>query len=70
MKYLIKLTKREQEIIQILITGKLDKEIAAELSISLHTVKKHNKNIYKKLNARNRFEVIALANSLEATNFL
>lgn len=70
MKYLIKLTRREQEIIQILIKGRLDKEIADELNISLNTVKKHNKSIYKKLNARNRFEVIALANSLEATDFL
>ncbi len=69
MKLLNKLTVREQQIIQILIRGKLDKEIADELDISLDTVKKHNKSIYKKLNARNRSEVIALMNTLEANDF-
>ena len=69
MKLLNKLTVREQQIIQILIRGKLDKEIADELDISLDTVKKHNKSIYKKLNARTRSEVIALMNTLEANDF-
>ncbi len=69
MKLLNKLTVREQQIIQIPVRGKLDKEIADELDISLDTVKKHNKSIYKKLNARNRSEVIALMNTLEANDF-
>lgn len=64
-----KLTRREQEIIQILISGKLDKEIADELDISLDTVKKHNKSIYKKLKVRNRSEVIALINTLGVNDF-
>jgi DNA-binding NarL/FixJ family response regulator len=69
MVHLNKLTHREQEIIQILIRGKLDKEIADELDISLDTVKKHNKSIYKKLNVRNRSEVIALINTLDVNDF-
>jgi two-component system, sensor histidine kinase LadS len=52
------LTKAEKLVYNILLKGKLDKEIADLLSISLHTVKKHNKSIYRKLKVRNRLEAI------------
>jgi DNA-binding NarL/FixJ family response regulator len=52
------LTKRETEIIRYLAKGLLYKEIGARSSISIETVKKHSKNIYKKLNARNRTEAV------------
>ncbi len=52
------LTKKEQEIIELLKYGKLNKEIAETLSVSLHTVKNHLKNIYRKLGVRNRAEAI------------
>jgi DNA-binding NarL/FixJ family response regulator len=52
------LTKAEKLVYDILLKGKLDKEIADLLSISLNTVKKHNKSIYRKLNVRNRLEAI------------
>jgi DNA-binding NarL/FixJ family response regulator len=52
------LTKAEQLVYDILLKGKLDKEIADLLSISLNTVKKHNKSIYRKLKVRNRLEAI------------
>jgi DNA-binding NarL/FixJ family response regulator len=52
------LTKAERLVYDILLKGKLDKEIADLLSISLNTVKKHNKSIYRKLNVRNRLEAI------------
>jgi DNA-binding NarL/FixJ family response regulator len=52
------LTKAEKLVYNILLKGKLDKEIADLLSISLNTVKKHNKSIYRKLNVRNRLEAI------------
>lgn len=51
-----KLTKREVEILQELKTGKHNKEIGEVLFISSDTVKKHLKNIYAKLNVRNRTE--------------
>lgn len=51
------LSKRQEEILSLLLKGKLYKEIAAELSISLETVRKHVYNIYKKLNVANRLEV-------------
>lgn len=55
---IIVLTRRELEVLQLLAKGKLNKEISADLFISLETVKKHNKNIYKKINARNRIEAV------------
>jgi DNA-binding NarL/FixJ family response regulator len=50
------LTKREAEILIQLAGGSLYKEIAVSSSISIETVKKHTKNIYKKLSVRNRTE--------------
>ena len=52
------LTKREAEVLKHLANGCLYKEIAANTSISIETVKKHTKNIYKKLSARNRTEAV------------
>jgi two-component system, NarL family, response regulator LiaR len=48
------LTKKEEEVLVVLAKGLLYKEISVQLSISIDTVKKHCKNIYKKLNVRNR----------------
>jgi LuxR family maltose regulon positive regulatory protein len=51
-----KLTTSELLVYKHLLKGKLDKEIASLLSLSIHTIKKHNKSIYKKLKVRNRLE--------------
>ena len=51
-------TKREIEIHQLLIQGFSNKELSDKLFISLHTVKKHLKNIYKKLGVKNRLQII------------
>jgi DNA-binding NarL/FixJ family response regulator len=48
------LTPREHEILEHLAAGLTDKEIAAQLSLSLHTVKTHVRNILSKLHAVNR----------------
>ena len=53
-----KLTKRESEVLVQLAQGRLNKEISNELDISVDTVKKHVKNIYQKINARNRIEAV------------
>jgi DNA-binding CsgD family transcriptional regulator len=52
----MKLSIREKEILDLLIQGKLNKEIALLLFISEETVKKHLKNVYRKLGVRNRVE--------------
>lgn len=52
------LSEKETEIISLLSTGKLYKEIADELNISIDTVKKHCGAIYRKLHVQNRTEAI------------
>jgi two-component system, NarL family, response regulator LiaR len=65
-KQAVSLTKREQEVLAAIAQGLLYKEIAQHLSISLDTVKKHCKNIYPKLNVRNRTEAANYFNTLKA----
>jgi len=45
----IQLTKREKEIICLIVEGDTNNQIAEKLFISFHTVKTHRKNIFKKL---------------------
>ncbi len=50
------LTRRETEVINELSKGLYYKEIAGKIFISQETVKKHVKNIYRKMGVRNRVE--------------
>jgi DNA-binding CsgD family transcriptional regulator len=42
------LSKRELEVLRLLSKGLSSKEIALELSLSIHTVKNHRKNMLRK----------------------
>ncbi|MFA0964123.1 LuxR C-terminal-related transcriptional regulator [Roseivirga sp. BDSF3-8] len=52
------LTRREGEITALIAEGKSAKEIAAQLYLSVHTVRTHKKNIMKKMNVRSNTELI------------
>ncbi len=52
------LSKRENEILQLLSKGLLYKEIAEQLSISTGTVRQHIHRIYEKLHVQNRTEAL------------
>ncbi len=52
------LSKREQEVVKLLLAGKSNKQIAAALSISVRTVEFHLKNIYDKHKVGSRVELI------------
>jgi len=54
------LTSRESEVLQMLASGLANKEIAARLAISEHTVKFHVASILGKLGAGTRTEAVAL----------
>ncbi len=54
----IALSKRENEILQLLAKGLLYKEIADHLTISVGTVRQHIHKIYEKLHVQNRTEAI------------
>ncbi len=56
-----KLTPREQEVLNLLITGHSYKMIAEECGISLETVRSHIKRIYEKLHVHSATEAAAKA---------
>lgn len=58
------LTGREQEILALIAAGRADKEIAADLVISLYTVKAHVRSILAKLHVNNRREAARMRQGL------
>lgn len=52
------ISKREQEVLELLSKGFLYKEIAVKLSISISTVKRHLNSIYTKLQVQNKVEAV------------
>ena len=55
------LSEREVQILELLSKGMTNKNIAEKLFISPFTVKRHIENIYKKLQAQNRIDLIEKA---------
>ena len=58
------LTDRESEILGLIAGGATNREIAAALFLSPHTVKEHTSTLYRKLGARNRAEAVQRAGRL------
>jgi len=52
------LTPREEQVLELIASGATNVEIGAELHLSPNTVKGHTRNLYRKLNARNRAEAV------------
>ena len=63
-KMLVPLTERESNVLRYLATTLPAKEIAATLYVSINTVKTHQRSIYNKLGAGDRYEAVAHARSL------
>jgi len=55
----LNLTRREQEIFTLLLSGTAPKEIAYKLKISYPTVNFHSNNLYRKLGIQSRAELFA-----------
>jgi len=64
------LSQREKEIVALIVDGLTSNQIADQLSISRRTVETHRYRIYRKLNIRNRAQVVhyAKTNGLIQTN--
>ena len=58
------LSERELEVLQLLATGRSNREIATELYVATGTVKAHLNNIFRKLEARSRLEAVTRARDL------
>lgn len=54
------LTPRERELLELLVQGLTNSEIARSVGVSPNTVKFHLRNLYDKLGVRNRAEAVAL----------
>jgi DNA-binding CsgD family transcriptional regulator len=52
---------REVAVLRLLADGQSNKEIAASLSLSIHTVERHLVNIYAKIGARGRADAVVFA---------
>jgi len=53
------LTRREKEILQLLVSGLSKKHIGGQLHISQLTIDTHLKNIYVKLHVHTQIDVVA-----------
>jgi two-component system, LuxR family, response regulator FixJ len=58
------LTDREREVLDLLVAGKLNKVIAAELEISERTVEHHRASVMRKLSARSLAELVQFGAAL------
>ncbi|MEK5447595.1 response regulator transcription factor [Paenibacillus sp. FSL R7-0331] len=54
------ISPREEEVLELIVHGKTNKEIAGALFISEHTVKNHLSRIFNKMNVTDRSQIIAL----------
>jgi WD40 repeat protein/serine/threonine protein kinase len=64
-----KITAREMEILQLIVDGKSNSEIAQGLVIEITTVKWHVKQLYEKMQVHKRQQAIQLARELQLVSF-
>ena len=60
------LTRRERQVMALLVTGRLNKQIAAELGISETTVKIHRRHIMKKMASSSLLELARMVEKLRS----
>ena len=60
------LTKREKQVMELVVVGMLNKDIAKELEISIKTVEVHRANVMDKMSAKSVADLVRM--SLEAEN--
>ncbi len=58
------LSERELEVLNLLTLGTANQDIAAQLTVSLNTVKKHTSNIFSKMGVPNRTQAVYLGRKL------
>jgi len=58
------ISQRELEVLQLMVAGKSNQEIADQLFVSLNTVKTHLKNLFEKLEVGRRTQAVDKARKL------
>jgi FixJ family two-component response regulator len=60
------LTPREREVMSLAVTGRLNKQIAADIGVSENTVKIHRGNVLRKMGAASLVELALMAEKLKS----
>lgn len=68
-KGLFRLSKRELDVLNALISGGTDKEIATKLAVSVETVRAYLKSIRAKLGAKTRTAIVSIVHGLHSEGF-
>ncbi|MBL9185940.1 MAG: response regulator transcription factor [Opitutaceae bacterium] len=55
------LAPREREVLELFVQGRTNKEIAAQLNLSVHTIDSYNRSLYEKLHVNTRSGAVAKA---------
>jgi FixJ family two-component response regulator len=58
------LTPRQRQVMSLVIRGRLNKQIAAELGLAEITVKAHRRNLMTKMNARSLAELVRMGDRI------
>jgi FixJ family two-component response regulator len=61
---LVALTPREREVLPLVVSGKLNKEIAAQLGTSEITIKTHRASLMRKMQAESLVDLVKMASRL------
>ena len=54
------LTPREHEVLDQVVLGRLNKEVASELGITIRTVKEHRRHVMEKMEANSLAELVTM----------
>jgi FixJ family two-component response regulator len=61
------LTQREREVMALVVTGRMNKQIAFEIGISQITVKVHRGNVMRKMEAKSLADLVLMAEKLKVS---
>jgi FixJ family two-component response regulator len=61
------LTQREREVLELVLAGRLNKQIAGDIGISLATVKAHRGHVMRKMKTQSLTELVRMVDRLKPT---